>query len=90
MARERLDVVTVIFANRRYQILDVEMRRTGANGFGERAGAMVDIGSPPLDFVRIAEGLGVPAVRVETVEGFVEHFARCLRERGPSVIEALL
>jgi acetolactate synthase-1/2/3 large subunit len=51
---------------------------------------MVDIGSPPLDFVRIAEGLGVPAVRVETVEGFVEHFARCLRERGPSVIEALL
>ncbi|MFN9896317.1 MAG: acetolactate synthase large subunit [Acidobacteriota bacterium] len=90
MARERLDVVTVIFANRRYQILDVEMRRTGANGFGERAGAMVDIGTPPLDFVRIAEGLGVPAVRVETVEGFVEHFARCLRERGPSVIEALL
>jgi len=90
MAREKLDIVTVIFANRRYQILDVEMRRTGANGFGGRAGAIVDIGTPPLDFVGIAEGLGVAAVRVETVEAFLEHFARCMREPGPSVIEAMI
>ena len=37
MARESLDVVTVIFANRRYQILEIEMRRTGAPGFGTAA-----------------------------------------------------
>ncbi len=90
MARENLDVVTVIFANRRYQILDIEMRRTGANGFGERAEAMVDIGTPPLDFVKIAEGFGVPASRAETVEEFVELFGAAMRERGPRVIEALL
>ena len=38
MAREKLNVLTVIFANRRYRILDIEMRRTGANGFGPAAG----------------------------------------------------
>jgi acetolactate synthase-1/2/3 large subunit len=90
MARESLDIVTVIFANRRYQILDIEMRRTGANGFGPRAESMVDISTPTLDFVPIAEGFGVPAVRVDTVEAFLEHFARALRERGPHVIEAVL
>jgi len=90
MARENLDVVTVIFANRRYQILDIEMRRTGANGFGPRAESMVDIGTPPLDFVKIAEGLGVPAVRVETVDAFLEHFASAMHQRGPRVIEALI
>ena len=32
MARERLDVVTVILANRRYRILEIEMQRTGRAG----------------------------------------------------------
>ncbi len=66
------------------------MRRTGANGFGPRAESMVDIGTPPLDFVKIAEGLGVPAVRVETVDAFLEHFASAMHQRGPRVIEALI
>jgi acetolactate synthase-1/2/3 large subunit len=90
MARENLDIVTVIFANRRYQILDIEMRRTGANGFGERASAMVDISTPPLDFVKLAESLGVPAVRVETAEAFAAQFGAAMRQRGPCVIEAVL
>ena len=34
MARHNLDVTVVIFANRRYRILDIEMKRTGANAFG--------------------------------------------------------
>ena len=54
MARESLDVVTVIFANRRYQILEIEMRRTGAPGFGTAANQMIDIGSPDLDWVSLA------------------------------------
>ena len=49
MAREKLDVLTVIFANRRYRILDIEMHRTGANGFGPAAGKLIDIGTPDLD-----------------------------------------
>src|SRR5205814_4776739 len=63
MARENLDVVIVIFANRRYQILEIEMRRTGAQGFGEIANGMIDIGRPDLDWIHLAAGMGVPATR---------------------------
>ena len=69
MARESLDVVTVIFANRRYQILEIEMRRTGAPGFGTAASQMIDIGSPDLDWVSLARGMGVPATRATTTAG---------------------
>lgn len=90
MARERADVVTVIFANRRYRILDVEMRRTGADGFGPRANDMIDIGRPDLDWVKLAQGLGVPAARATTADEFIAWFRRAVEERGPWLIEAVL
>ena len=88
MARERAGVVTVIFANRRYRILDIEMRRTGAAGVGPRANDMIDIGRPELDWVRLAEGLGVPASRAATADEFAARFRDAMRERGPCLIEA--
>lgn len=90
MARERLDVVTVIFANRRYRILDVEMRRTGAAAIGPRAGGMIDIANPALDFVRLAEGLGVEASRAATTAQFIDQLRSALAAKGPRLIEALL
>jgi acetolactate synthase-1/2/3 large subunit len=88
MARERAGVVTVIFANRRYRILDIEMRRTGAAAVGPRANDMIDIGRPELDWVRLAEGLGVPASRAATADEFAARFRDAMRERGPCLIEA--
>ena len=90
MAREQLDVITVIFANRRYRILDVEMRRTGAHGFGRIANDMVDIGRPDLDWVKLSEGMGVPATRATTARQFAEQFGASMRGRGPALIEATL
>jgi acetolactate synthase-1/2/3 large subunit len=90
MVRENLDITIVIFANRRYQILDVEMQRTGANGFGPRAESMIDITNPTMDFVRIAEGLGVEAARAATAGEFSDLFKRSLRTRGPVLIEAVI
>jgi acetolactate synthase I/II/III large subunit len=90
MARERLDVVTVILANRRYRILEIETRRTGAGEPGPRARQMMDIGQPVLDFVRLAEAQGVPACRVETAEEFTAAFRQAMRERGPYLIEAVI
>jgi acetolactate synthase-1/2/3 large subunit len=89
MARERLDVTVVIYNNRRYRILDVEMRRTGANGFGPVANDMIDIGRPDLDFVKLSEGLGVPATRAATAGELADQFALAMRERGPRLIEAV-
>lgn len=90
MARENLDVVTVVFANRRYRILDVEMKRTGANGVGPAANAMIDIGRPDLDWVKLSEGHGVEAARARTAGEFADQFGSAMKRRGPVLIEAVI
>jgi acetolactate synthase-1/2/3 large subunit len=90
MARENLDVVTLIFANRRYQILEIEMRRTGAAAFGNSANAAIDIGRPGLDWVQLAAGMGVPAARAATGAEFDAQFRAAMAERGPRLIEAII
>lgn len=89
-ARERLDVVTVVFANRSYAILNIELARVGAGNGGPAALSMLDIGNPALDFCKIAEGMGVPASRAETAEAFAAQFGEAMRERGPRLIEVAL
>jgi len=90
MARENLNVLTVIFANRRYRILDVEMRRTGADGFGEIANNMIDIGRPNLDWVSLAKGMGVAATRATTAAQFYGQFRDGVQFNGPMLIEAVI
>jgi len=90
MARENLDVTVVIFANRRYRILDIEMKRTGAKGVGAKANDMLDLERPDLDFVSLAKGLGVPAARATNAAEFAEQFGAAMGERGPRLIEAVL
>jgi len=90
MARENLDVVTVIFANRSYRILNIELRRTGAAEAGPRAAEMMDIGHPDLDWVALARGQGVEATRATTAAEFAAQFGAAMRERGPRLIEAVL
>jgi acetolactate synthase-1/2/3 large subunit len=85
-ARENLDVTTVIFANRKYAILLGELASVGANP-GRVALDMMDLSRPDLDFVRLAEGMGVPAARAETMERFNDLFAQSLGRRGPFLIE---
>jgi acetolactate synthase-1/2/3 large subunit len=89
-AREGLDVTTVIFDNGSYAILNLELNRVGARPDGDRARAMLDIGAPDLGFVAISEGLGVPAVRVETTEALSEAVTRALDEDGPHLVHAVL
>ncbi len=88
MVRENLDVTVVIMNNRRYKILEIEMRRTGANGFGPLANDMIDISRPDLDFVRLAEGMGVEASRARTAREFAEQFGDAMGRPGPRLIEA--
>ena len=90
MVREQLDVTTVILANRRYRILEIEMKRTGAASIGAQADALMDLHHPVLDWVLLAKGMGVEAARAETAEEFREAFEIAMRERGPRLIEAVL
>jgi acetolactate synthase-1/2/3 large subunit len=88
MAREQLDVTVVIFNNRSYAILNVELQRVGASGSGERAQAQLDLGRPDLDLVALGQGLGVPSVRVSNGEELTDQLERALAEPGPHLIEA--
>lgn len=90
MAREGLDVTTVILANRSYAILNMELQRVGAAAGGPRARAMLDLHDPDLDFVSLARGMGVAATRAETAGEFSEQLARALSEPGPNVVEAVI
>lgn len=90
MVREDLDVLIVIIANRRYAILDIEMRRAGVAQIGDKAERMIDISRPELRWTDIARGMGVDAVRVDTVEDLRKHLCAGLRHRGPRLIEAII
>lgn len=90
MARERLDVTVVILANRRYRILDIEMRRTGAGAVGPLADRMLDLSDPTPDWVRLSEGFGVHAARAATADEFIRDFSAAMGEPGPRLIEAVL
>ncbi len=89
-AREKLDVINVIFANRSYGILNIELSRVGAGNGGPKALSMLDIGDPTLDFVKLAQGMGVAASRAETAEAFADQFADAVKQRGPRLIEVVV
>jgi acetolactate synthase-1/2/3 large subunit len=86
-ARERLDVTTVIFANRSYNILDVEYRRLGINEVGARAASLFDLSRPEIDFVALARGFGVPGARVATCEAFAGALREALATHGPFLVQ---
>jgi len=89
IARERLDVTTVIFSNRAYNILRMELNRVGAVS-SEATLAMFDLRRPDIDWVRVSEGLGVEAVSVNTIEAFADVFASAMAATGPRLIEVVL
>lgn len=90
MAREALDVVVVVCANRSYRILQVELARAGIAEPGPAASALADLGRPALDWTALARGLGVPAARVADADSLAKELAQALATPGPTLLEALL
>ena len=91
IAREKLDVTTVIWNNRSYNILNLELHNVGAaNDAGPMALSMFDLSNPDLDFCKIAEGMGIEAMRSTTTEQFNEQFAYCMKNKGPQLIEVII
>ncbi|WP_448712105.1 acetolactate synthase large subunit [Microbacterium profundi] len=89
-AREGLDIVTLVFANRKYQILRNEMKSVGADFGGPKAEALMDIGDPVIDWVSLGKSFGVESSRAETMEALQEEFENALLRSGPSLIEIVL
>jgi acetolactate synthase-1/2/3 large subunit len=85
-AREKLDVVNVVFANQIYKILYGELVSVGAKP-GRASNELFDLARPELDWVRLAGGMGVEAARVDTLEGFADVFKSACGRKGPFLIE---
>jgi acetolactate synthase-1/2/3 large subunit len=94
MARERLNVTTVLYNNGAYDILRLELQRVGAQSPGgapgPRAEALLDLTPPRLDFVALANGMGVPARRATTAEEFTAALTEALATDGPNLIDAVV
>ncbi len=90
MARENLDVTTVVYANRSYAILNIEMERVGAGALGPKAHSVLDLRNPEMNWMRIASGMGVEASRATTAQEFADQYGAAMKQRGPRLIEAVL
>ncbi|RLB38258.1 MAG: acetolactate synthase large subunit [Deltaproteobacteria bacterium] len=90
IAREGLDVTTIIFNNRSYAILNIELERVGARKAGPKAKAQLDLSEPAIDFVAMAQGMGVHARRVDTAEALNMALDKAFKTRGPHLIDAVV
>jgi acetolactate synthase-1/2/3 large subunit len=88
-AREKLDIINVVFANRVYKILHGELLSAGAKP-GPASTKLFDLARPELDWVKLAGGMGVEAMRVETLESFAGAFTSACGRHGPFLIEFLI
>ncbi|MCL4147530.1 UNVERIFIED_CONTAM: hypothetical protein GTU68_031352 [Idotea baltica] len=88
MARESADVVTVVFVNHSYRILNIELARTGAGNPGPAAKNLLELGQPEIDWVALATSMGVPATAAQTAEEFDAALERAFAADGPQLIAA--
>ena len=88
--RENLNITTIILANRKYAILQIEFARVGAHNPGPKAMSMLDLTRPDLDWVSLAKGMGMNAWQASSAEEFNAALEASLNTPGPSLIEALV
>jgi acetolactate synthase-1/2/3 large subunit len=86
-ARENLNITTVIFSNRAYASLETELKNVGAVNPGQIALDMLDLSRPDLDWVKLAEGMGVEAARADSLESLSRLFRESIGRPGPFLIE---
>lgn len=89
-AREKLDVVTIIFANRSYAILHNELKMLGAGEAGRNARRMLDLDTPAFDWVYMAKASGVEAARASDLDTFIDVLRSAMSRKGPFLIEAVI
>ena len=89
-AQEGLNVTTLICSNRSYRILQIELHRAGISSYGSNTKRLTELKNPVIDWVKVAQGFGVPSVTVATAEELSREIGKALAEPGPHLIEMLL
>jgi acetolactate synthase-1/2/3 large subunit len=88
-ARDKLPCTTIILANRKYKILIGEFAGVGAKP-GDTAMSMLDLGNPDLDWVTLANGMGVEAAKATTLDQCADLMVQSFRQQAPFVIELVI
>ena len=86
-ARENLNVTNIIFSNRAYEILKIELDRVGQLETGPRAQSLFSLENPEINWTSLAKSMGVNSKTTLTVEEFRHEFSLAVREPGPTLIE---
>ena len=89
-AREELNITTLICSNKSYNILRIEMARSGQSKPGKAFKNLTNLDRPPIKWTQVGNGMGVPAVSVTTAENLSKELSRSLEEAGPHLIELVL
>jgi acetolactate synthase-1/2/3 large subunit len=82
LAAEDLDVTVALFDNRDYAIISEDAERNY-----QMAPSEYGWSDAPIDFVAVAEGMGVSATRAETVAEVESEVAAAVEHDGPSLVE---
>ena len=86
-AHEGLPITYVVANNTSYAILKAGMATLGLAGAKTGFYPGMDLTAPEVDYVRLAESLGVRAVRVEKPGELSDALADGLAHRGPSLVD---
>jgi benzoylformate decarboxylase len=88
-AHHKLAIVFVVLANREYRILkhNVDVWRQNFQPGTQHPYQQMDLAGPALDFVRLAAGMGVEAVRVEEADGIAPAVAAAVAANRPYLVE---
>jgi benzoylformate decarboxylase len=89
-AHERLAVVFLILNNGAYRIL--KQRTNALRGHAAQTGRYVamDLDDPPIDFIALANSMGVRAERAATLDEVRKALAAALAAAGPALIDVTL
>jgi len=88
-AREQLPCTTILLNNRKYSILIGEYKNVGAVP-GPTAMGMLDLSNPELDWVKLANGMGVEAARATTLEECADLLKQSFKQRAPFLIDLVI
>ncbi|MCP8941049.1 acetolactate synthase large subunit [Alsobacter sp. SYSU M60028] len=85
-SRAKLPCTTIILSNRKYAILLGEYAKVGASP-GRTALDMLDLGNPDLNWVKLANGLGVEGAAARDLDTLCDLLRQSFFRAGPFLIE---
>ncbi len=89
-ARDNLNITTLICSNNSYDILKLEYHRAGNKSVRQNTAALMNLDHPSINWVKLSQGLGVPAVSVGSGKQLIEELKKALDASGPHLIEMLI